>query len=561
YLTVAGKGYYDRQEVWDLLNLLRALYNPLDNLSLAAALRSPLFSLSDDALLALRLITGDDGAPIPLWDALNHSQRVSGEEAPLVQFARETLTDLRRKAGRITIAELLRLALEATGYLAILTGLPDGKRRRGNVEKLIDKAETSGRITLGAFTQYLKDMSENEVREGEATLESEGVVQLMTVHKSKGLEFPLVVLVDASYERRGGAGDLVDGLACKVYDAESSGMVETFAYRRAKTLAKLRETAERRRLFYVAATRAQDYLLVSGQVTYRENKGLTAAGWLDWLIKALDLGEIDPAAPLITEMLRIDFPAPLASVSERDEASPDWDVLPAANDMPMLSQPILLQPVRRSTNALARSLTATQIADLGGARHAASSEDRAHFAERWRRGVLHDAPERIETIQWEKATRVSEIVQRALRLPLPENDRELRELLRRYAWEEGIVEEGQSQRTVKDAYELLARVRRSDVFGWLDGASEVYRELPFVYQTEQRTIHGIIDLLLQGKDGRWRLIDTKTVTVAHDPSPKRLEDHARRYHMQVGVYAAAVRDLIGIAPITVIHYIRYAKTV
>ena len=54
YLTVAGKGYYDRQEVWDLLNLLRALYNPADDLALAAALRSPLFSLSDDALLALR---------------------------------------------------------------------------------------------------------------------------------------------------------------------------------------------------------------------------------------------------------------------------------------------------------------------------------------------------------------------------------------------------------------------------------------------------------------------------------------------------------------------------
>ena len=54
YLTIAGKGYFDRQEVWDLLNLLRALYNPADNLALAAALRSPLFSLSDDALLRLR---------------------------------------------------------------------------------------------------------------------------------------------------------------------------------------------------------------------------------------------------------------------------------------------------------------------------------------------------------------------------------------------------------------------------------------------------------------------------------------------------------------------------
>ena len=224
YLTVAGKGYYDRQEVWDLLNLLRALYNPLDNLSLAAALRSPLVQperrRAAGAAADLRVKLANRSR---CGTALDQPEVVPADEIALVEFARVTLRDLRRKAGRVTIAELLRLALEATGYLAVLTGLPDGKRRRGNVEKLIDKAETSGRITLGAFTQYLRDMSENEVREGEAALESAGAVQLMTVHKSKGLEFPLVVLVDASYQRStAAAGDLVNGLACKVYDAESN---------------------------------------------------------------------------------------------------------------------------------------------------------------------------------------------------------------------------------------------------------------------------------------------------------------------------------------------------
>ncbi len=76
YLTIAGKGYFDRQEVWDLLNLLRALYNPADNLALAVALRSPLFSLSDDALLWLRRLRADDGALISLWDALDQADQV-----------------------------------------------------------------------------------------------------------------------------------------------------------------------------------------------------------------------------------------------------------------------------------------------------------------------------------------------------------------------------------------------------------------------------------------------------------------------------------------------------
>lgn len=70
YVTIAGRGYFDRQEVWDLLNLLRALHNPGDDLALAAALRSPLFGLSDEALLALRLPPEGSRAPLPLWQAL-----------------------------------------------------------------------------------------------------------------------------------------------------------------------------------------------------------------------------------------------------------------------------------------------------------------------------------------------------------------------------------------------------------------------------------------------------------------------------------------------------------
>ena len=214
-MTIAGKGYYDRQEVWDLLNLLRALYNPADDLSLAAALRSPLFSLSDDALLALRLLTDEHGESLRCGTRSITPDRVPPTNADWSISPATRCTTCARSAGRVTIAELLRAALERTGYLAVLTGLPDGERRRGNVEKLIEKAETSGRLTLSAFTQYLKDMSESEAREGEAVLESEGAVQLMTVHKSKGLEFPLVVLVDAGYERRGGAAIWSAGWAAR----------------------------------------------------------------------------------------------------------------------------------------------------------------------------------------------------------------------------------------------------------------------------------------------------------------------------------------------------------
>ena len=135
YVTVAGRGYYNRPEIWDLLNLLKALYNPQDDLSLAAALRSPLYGLSDDDLLALRLQrmpTGyDDYTPrLPLWRALTDAVRQPDPPLPdpdTVAFARESLLRLYGRAGRVTIAELLTQALDETGFLATLSGLSDGR--------------------------------------------------------------------------------------------------------------------------------------------------------------------------------------------------------------------------------------------------------------------------------------------------------------------------------------------------------------------------------------------------------------------------------------------------
>ena len=90
FVTVAGRGYYSRQEVWDLLNLLTALHNPDDNLALASALRSPLFGLSDDALLALRLQRDpqDPHKRLPLYEALSQPINIAVDEQERVEFRR-----------------------------------------------------------------------------------------------------------------------------------------------------------------------------------------------------------------------------------------------------------------------------------------------------------------------------------------------------------------------------------------------------------------------------------------------------------------------------------------
>ena len=206
--------------------------------------------------------------------------------------ASDCLRKLAQLAGRLSVDELLRAALQRTGYLATLTGLPDGHRRRGNVEKLVEKAAESGALHFTDFEAMLGEFSARELREGEAALEADGALTLMTVHQAKGLEFPLVVLADAGRWRTPTNDSVLmrdeeSGLACKVFDMEQGKHQPTVAWQLATRRKQQRELAERRRLFYVAATRAQDYLLVCGQLMGQPAQN----SWLAWLLNALAIEE------------------------------------------------------------------------------------------------------------------------------------------------------------------------------------------------------------------------------------------------------------------------------
>lgn len=577
FVTVAGQGYYDRQEVWDLLNLLRALYFPSDELALASALRSPLFALSDDALYALRLRRDDAGAIPPLWSALADPDGVPDDEQAALAFAHRTLNRLRAIAGRVTIAELLDAALDATGFLAVLTGLPDGARRRGNVEKLLDKARSSGKITLGEFSQYLTDLTTMEAREGEATLDTEGAVTLMTIHKSKGLEFPVVFLVDAARESRGSDGVLLHepsmGLACKVYDSAAGKDVQPYLYRRIARLRAARDDAESRRLLYVAATRAQDKLFISGLIRTRKDGGWSAGGWLKQIADAFALGDVDGDGEvdfawgkLVVRRVAINSATtPPLPQGEGAGGEGFWSSLDP--DSPSIMPPLMAR-VHVERDAPARSLSATQIATIG-AYHADMPERRLIYRQRFWRSLLRGAPERIERVSnpppYVTPRKIGEIVHRALRwwqLPTPQND--LTALLRSYAWEEGVIDPDAIAYAVGEARHLLEQFRRSPIFPLIDDAvrrKKHYPELPFVFQTDKRTIQGKLDALIETIDGKYVVIDYKSSTMRGAQDPAVIAAHAQRYHLQVGVYAAAVERMSGTPPAVYIHYIRYNASV
>jgi ATP-dependent helicase/nuclease subunit A len=566
YVTVAGKGYYDRQEVWDLLNLLRALHNPTDDLALAAVLRSPLVGLSDDALFALRLARTRRGERLPLWQALSGSESAPlfpESEAAARGYACKALADLRDVAGRVTIAELLSLALDRTGYLATLTGLPDGARRRGNVEKLVALAQESGRVSLGAFLAYARDLTAREVREGEAAVEVEGAVTIMSVHASKGLEFPVVVLADASWNRSVSQRgvfvlDPEAGAACKLPTSDPDAAEQPFAWEYAGQLEECRDRAERRRLLYVGATRAQDALIVSGPL-----HRCPPHAWLRQWLDALGVADDDLTPSGDAQHLRYDWggctlvvpqtpPPPEALLPRRSEGASGWDHPAVAAGEAIDGTPAwppLLSDATADPHAPARSLSVTQLADLG----------RAAF----RHSVLYDAPEPVRPLPDRPVAGpglrriVGEIVHRALRawvLPgnLPPEVAAAR--LQTYAWEAGLTGEGQIATAVTAAFDLLRRFEGSEVCAQIQRAGQVYRELPFMVRLGERTVHGQIDVLyFDRKD--WHILDYKTAPVSWNGAA----DSAWRYYLQVGAYAKAVEARTGQVPHVALYYIHPSR--
>jgi ATP-dependent helicase/nuclease subunit A len=577
YVTVAGKGYYDRQEVWDLLNLLRALHTPADDLALAVALRSPLFGLSDDALFALRMVPDRGGDPLPLWRSL-FKPRVPyfpDADRPARDFARGVLCDLRDLAGRVPVADLLSRALDLTGYLATLTGLSDGARRRGNVEKLVALARESGRVSLGSFLAYARDLTAREVREGEAVVEVEGAVMLMSVHASKGLEFPVVILADASWSRSRWSSlpftvDRDAGAACRLpTDDPDSDEPDPFAWDYAARLADQRDQAERRRLLYVGATRAQDYLIVSGSL-HRCPREAWLAQWIDALgILDEELAPDDGGALLNFEWGRCALHVPL-TVTLPDHlvaAGADgsaWDdpafetgarIAGAESELPPLLAEVQIDPA-----APARALSVSNLEQLGRAQFYDPAE-RGQIV--FRHAMLHDAPDPVRPLPDDTAgvgdllRIVGEIVHRALQAwALPDRlaRADLAGRLRTYAWGAGLSDEGQITTAVDEAVGLLHQFAISEVRGELDRAQQVYREVPFVYRSGERTIHGLIDVLYFDRN-QWTVMDYKTAAV------DRAWSNAKRYYLQVGMYAQAVEARTGQVPTIHLYYIHPARLI
>jgi len=545
YITNAGRGYFNRQEVADLVTLLKALYNEGDHLALAAALHSPLFGLSDAALYALR------GVPNPsLWEAVTVDAPPADfpdDERDALNFARRILLTLKPRARRARIADILREAVDATGYLAFLESQSHGTQSRANVQKLIEQAEKTGVVTLSQFLTYIEQVKTAEARESDAALDAENAVQLMTIHASKGLEFSVVFLPGANDHKNPEKDPLLLhptlGLACKMPTREIKA-ADPFPYLHAKAINEGREEAESLRLFYVAATRAKDRLIVSGYYKPNADGENTAGGRMGHLLAHQatligahgdDIAYTDISARVLARNARAD------TVSR---------TLPTVNAAVFPATPPLFEPIKTRLADRAKHVTTTDLSHLSQSRHAPTAPERDKARNRFRRGVLGGSDSAIRFLTGGSLTSrapsrvVGEVVHEAIRFGYDaEPDDALRRLLKSLVWGQALAPDLHAD-AVARALNLIQRYRRSELYADIKASPAVYREIPFVYHLNGSIIHGQIDLLFKSPDGAWTLVDYKTDYIhklgwGYDEDDLRA--HSQRHLIQLAVYASAVR--------------------
>ena len=257
--ALLAEGFYDRREVWDLVLALETLRDPREDRALLGFLRSPFVGVKDETLLDIVRQTGR-----PVWTRIGHAKV---REQEILKYGLALIRDHSELRDRLPIHDLLASLLERSGYLAHLVALgKDGRQPLANVRKFLRIAREFRDGNVGDFLRAVRESRKREDQEVDERLfgQHENVVTITSVHSAKGLEWPVVFWADLAREPRKVANEAIligrEMVALKDPDEKEPGdqWMALLAQEEAEA------EAEAKRLWYVAATRAKDRLILSG---------------------------------------------------------------------------------------------------------------------------------------------------------------------------------------------------------------------------------------------------------------------------------------------------------
>jgi ATP-dependent helicase/nuclease subunit A len=534
YVVDGGRDFYERREVGDLIAFLRAAHNPHEGAAVLAVLRGPLGGVPDDELARFAASGGRFDPP-----------RGTVDEAAFPNLARAFafLESFRtRTRGRAPDA-VIEKALDETPIAMLHASAFDGAQRLANLRKMVARAAAHARagLSLEETLRVIEDEQRGERAEGESPVADESVdaVRVLSVHKAKGLEYPVVFVPDVGREarRRPAAGTEVawDGRGAGQIAVRLADGVSNLAWVLHADSARRHEWAEEKRVLYVACTRARERLVLVNSNPSKRSPWRDALAALGYKVEGGYPAEGPLRAGVMHRRVVPDRPAPRVA---RRQPSPVWSEAAlrfqeAITAALAAARPAIRRPAESGGERLAPGDLAGGAADsLQDDARGAPRRDSAAGREVARAAgtAIHGALERWD---FRDAARLRVLVARQVtHVVASERD--------------GILQGVQAREVARAAEEILEAFLASPLPARLAAVEVLGREVPILFRDGAGTVWvGACDLVFRDTDGTVVAADYKsdrTGTARAGTGGGLTEaELAERYRPQVGVYVEALR--------------------
>jgi ATP-dependent helicase/nuclease subunit A len=585
YYVVGGTGFFRRQEVLDVLNALRAAESPTDDVAFMGALRSSLFGLDDNALAHVAQVCRPPYLPALEADGLGRAaEGLASADSSVLAFAVELLLRLGRHKDAVGVDRLIEQLLTETSFEATLLAQFQGRRMLGNVRLLLERARSAASegVTLADFLTQMDELVLNEARYEQAVVAGEAadVVRIMTIHKAKGLEFPVVFIPDLNAARQGPRGELLIrhdwGLTWHLRpnaddeeDASDSDTDRPVSSRIARRYEKRDQDAEDIRKWYVAATRHRDHLVWVG-ANWRNAEGgfrnpgsfLSELDLVLGLAHAAETGQTEiryGAGQYVAELRLV---APAAPQRESGPTPPGERMLTDARSAEDFAEAIrAAAQEQRGAPPLLGPLP------VEAARAEVAVTALGDFAEcpmlyRWRYelrlpDLLHRGGSSGAQVAPLDAATLGTFYHRCMELLEFRSPQTPVALVAQVAAEMELSGVTDLRALARELSEMIDRLRGHEMWPALHEARELRRELDFVMELGSLELRGQIDLIFLDASGAWHIVDYKSDRLGKQ-SPS---EHARRYELQMLTYAlAAGRFLQQPVADATLYFLRHGST-
>lgn len=515
--VIGGRRYVNRQEIEEIRALLRAIESPSDTEALVATLRSSLFGCSDEELAAF--VSG--GGQFDY----TRSYLTEGHSPLVERFAAmfTLLRELHARRTQLSPAALLTELYARTHILPLFALLPQGHQRVANLLKLVETARSlaaQGLVTVSALNRFLA-FQEMTGGDGDVSFpdESSSAVRLLTIHQAKGLEFPVVILADAAYsQRRASRSGIIDRRSGKLELRVGPRDLtwSTLGWQNAEAQEQAREAAEERRLWYVAATRVRDHLVIPLTLS-TEGERTTVEHWAmsPELSSRLTVASRDQepdddafgvwfyrfrASELTPEVTSSSFLPPFVQVQLSKAATHDYKVWEEARR-------VVLATGKQAAPFFSVTALATE------------AKQQPEGAEK----ATVRGGDQLTRLRFGRAVHAA--LRRVNRL------NEAQSSLRGLLGSEPFKERAEVERLVANALlsPVMLRARK---------AEERFAETPIALHVDGRLLEGVIDLAFLENEA-WVIVDFKTDQVVKDLVSTRTD----AYRAQLSLYALALERL------------------